>query len=237
LIYFTKLKINDQTLINKNRLISHVDTYQYSKQVKNGEEITIYAQWLPINENSNFKEIKNNKKQKDRKNTSKKIVTNENINKIRVDINNYGKNDNTLEIVSVNDSNIKKITPSWLKTPKGQGLVMESSKKSLDVKLKCIRKGNLNVKIRGIDFRDKESSRIPIFINIKKIIINDKIILNKNHLVCHDKPFIYNKPVDNDEIIKINITWDKLDNKIEYAFEKDNIIKHGINKIIRKIIE
>ena len=48
-IDYTNLKINDKKIIDKNTLVWHDEPYKYTKKVKNGEIIKIYAEWKPFN--------------------------------------------------------------------------------------------------------------------------------------------------------------------------------------------
>lgn len=123
----------------------------------------------------------------------------------RIDIINYG-NDSNIKIVNSSDPKnvIKK--PNWIND--GAGFVIESSKKSLDLHITCINNGELNIKMRSKDVRDRNNQRIPIYIDYSKLTINGIDYLNNNVLAHHDDPHIFKKNVSDGENLFIHIEWD-----------------------------
>lgn len=57
----------------------------------------------------------------------------------------------------------------------------------------------------------------PVYIDFTNLTINDELIFDKNKLVWHDCPYIFEKEVKNSEIIDIHVEW--------LPFNKDSIIK------------
>ena len=83
---------------------------------------------------------------------------------------NFGSEDNSVEIIFNSDSKSQSQFPNWFKTEQGDGLVISSDKNSLDLKIKCIEDGELKIWLRGLDVRDKDNKRIPIYINYTKFV-------------------------------------------------------------------
>ena len=100
----------------------------------------------------------------------------------RIDIKNIGNEDNSIEIISNSDLDAKINFPEWLKDETGSGLTIQSDKCFLYLELKCINDGTLNIKLKGIDTRDKNDKRFPIYIDYMKLAINDEDYLNNNKL-------------------------------------------------------
>ena len=91
-------------------------------------------------------------------------------NTARIDLKNFGSEDNSVEIIFNSDSKSQSQFPNWFKTEQGDGLVISSDKNSLDLKIKCIEDGELKIWLRGLDIRDKDNKRIPIYINYTKFV-------------------------------------------------------------------
>lgn len=87
------------------------------------------------------------------------------------------------------------------------GAVIESSKGTLDLKVKCINKGSLNIRLRGVYARSHNNSIIPIFIEYTKVIANGINLIHENALVSHDNFQECHFKVGNEDIIFIHIEW------------------------------
>lgn len=53
-IDYTKLTINNEDYLKNNVLVSHDKPFKIEKNVKNGEIIKLYIEWLPLNDLSNL---------------------------------------------------------------------------------------------------------------------------------------------------------------------------------------
>ena len=125
----------------------------------------------------------------------------------RIDIKNNGGHQNKIEFLFISDDNSILSFPQWSNDEKGVGAVIESSKGNLDLKIKCINDGTLNLHLRGIDAKDSKGTRIPIFIEFNKVIVNGKQLINENKLVSHDNSYQCDLKVKNDDILFIHIEW------------------------------
>lgn len=126
----------------------------------------------------------------------------------RVDIKNRKSSKNSIEIIEISDKNSNMDYPSWFNKGDGDGLVLTSKKGEINFKLKCINDGNLIIWLRGIDIRDRNNNRFPIYINFTEFSINKKSILDNEILVSHDTPFVFSMNVDDSEILNIHIKWE-----------------------------
>lgn len=108
----------------------------------------------------------------------------------------------------ISDKNAICTNPSWMQNL-GCGYVLESSVLSLDVKLKVITEGIINISLKSKDVR-KNGRRVPYWINYTKLIINDKENIVKPIPAWHDKPVTYFYSAKAGEIISIHVEWEPL---------------------------
>ena len=134
----------------------------------------------------------------------------------RIDIKNIGNKNNNVVIEQISDLSTKSNRANWLRDNNGQGITIENNLGSLDFELKCINSGTLKFWLRGIDYRDKNNNRFPIYIDYINFEINQEPIIKKNVLTCHDEPYIYERKVKDSEIIKIHVEWMPFNNYSEY---------------------
>ena len=124
----------------------------------------------------------------------------------RIDIKNRGKNNN-IEILEINDLDSKIERPDWFKDFSGSGINVYSSKGALDFKIKCVNGGELKIELKGLDIRDKNRKRFPVYIDYTNFSINNNPIINSNKLTWHDQPYVFSKFVKDSEIVDIHIEW------------------------------
>lgn len=127
-------------------------------------------------------------------------------NTARIDIKNFGSAENNIELLKISDHEANYLKPRWFKTHEGIGLTIESKKNYLELKVKCICDGNLRIDLKGIDFRLR-NGRFPININFTKFKLNDEVIFNESKIVHHDAPYIFEKKVYNEDIVKLYFEW------------------------------
>ena len=129
----------------------------------------------------------------------------------RIDIKNFGAEENKVEIIETSDKTAKIQSPAWFKNAQGQGIVVQSSKGEIRLRIKCIGNGALEIALRGMDCRDKNNNRVPIWIDYKKLNVNGVDIFTSSHVVCHDKPFKHRFNVADEEMVTIDAAWWKAD--------------------------
>ena len=126
---------------------------------------------------------------------------------VRIDIKNYGTADNHVTIERCSDEAVKVYSPGWFKDAKGSGVVVHSTKSSIELEAKCLGDGNLRLWLRGKDCRDNAGKRYPVWIYVTCFRVDGKEAFNSPLLVCHDKPFVHNLKVTNGQILKIYVEW------------------------------
>lgn len=144
----------------------------------------------------------------------------------RIDIKNLGIFSNSINLINP-EKELSVSFPNWFEDDTGKGCVIEYNNKNILLKFSCVNDGDLNLILRGEDFRNVNHQRVPIYINFTKLVINDKIIFNSDKLVWHNDPYIFTKKSLNNEEFNI-----KLESKTIYDyFPKlglflDNLIKN-----------
>lgn len=153
------------------------------------------------------------------------------FNTARIDIKNEGIK-NKIELL-YSDSSCKIEKPAWFTDDKGSGIVIENSKGNLKLKFKCINVGKLNLHFRGVDFRDHEGNRVPIYVDFEDILVNGKAIISENTLISHDDPLFYSLDVKNGDVINISAKWKPINpNKPVYKNTIIQYVLHSLNQLL-----
>ncbi len=155
----------------------------------------------------------------------------------RIDIKNIGNENNAVEIAT----SAKVYEPAWFASAQGQGKVVESNKKIQNMAIKAIQNGKLVLSFKGQDKRF-EGTRFPLWIDYKSIKINGKEILSVPVEVWHDKPFRYEMPVKDGQVVTVEVaqqyyqyTKDELKDIILKLNPNSDYVKSKINKLTDKI--
>lgn len=125
----------------------------------------------------------------------------------RIDIKSFGHPTNQIVILENSDLNAEISSPDWFKDNSGIGTSVTSGEGVLNLKIKCINDGELKITLRGLDVRDKNKRRFPVYIDFTKLSVNDTTIFDESKLLWHDQPYTFSKIVSNSEIIDIHIQW------------------------------
>ena len=112
-----------------------------------------------------------------------------------------------VEIIETSDKSATVQSPGWFKTAQGQGIVIQSSKGDIRLKIKCRGNGALEIALRGVDVRDKNNKRVPVWIDFKKLNVNNEDIFTGSYVVCHDKPFRHRFHVVDGETVALDVAW------------------------------
>lgn len=129
------------------------------------------------------------------------------FNTARIDFKNYGSQDNTIEFLYISDADAVLEYPNWFIHDDGIGAVIESFKGILNLKIRCINDGKLNIRLRGIDAKDKNKRRIPIFIDFSSLEINGKKYIEGSNIYCHDDYYQCDVNVYDGDIVFVHIEW------------------------------
>lgn len=128
----------------------------------------------------------------------------------RINIKNMGDATNNIEIIRISDSNSNVEYPSWYKDESGSGLLIHSSACCLDLEIKCVNDGELNILLLGRDIRDKNGVNAPLFIDFTVFQINGENILESPILTSYEDFYRFTKDVEDSEVMKVHIEWKPL---------------------------
>lgn len=129
----------------------------------------------------------------------------------RIDIKNFGNENNSVKVLSISDKNSKITKPSWFKNEQGIGINITSIVGYLNMKVKCEQNGEFNLFLRSVDFRDINRKRLPIYLIFEYLKINDEDIFVSDTTISHDHPYHFKKEVLDGEIIEIKMKWRSFD--------------------------
>ena len=224
-IEYTKIRIDEKDLIDSNVVAWHDNPFRYEQEVKNNQIVNIHVEWRPLSRESNLHLIQGNE-------DYSSIYSHS-----RVDIKNYGDERNNI-IMLEEDMSYNISQPKWFADSEGIGSVITSFNKELNLSFKCINNGKLKIKFRAKDFKDLNNSRIPIYIDYKKIEIDGESIIKNSTVLSHDNSLSYDKQVNDGQIVNIKLKWEPLNensnckNMLGNSINSDEVIK-----ILKKELE
>ena len=197
-IDYTKIKVNDTDLIVTNFNTWHDNPFIFKQKVKNNQIINIQAEWQSLGRRSNLSLLKQN-------NHDSYVFS-----EARVDIKNYGNENNNILMIDENIPFYNISQPWWFSDSKGIGSVISSDDGELNMSFKCINDGKLKIFFRSIDFKDKDNNRIPIYIDYEEIKVDGESIIDDSTILWHDNPLVYEKDVNDGQIVNIKLKWKPL---------------------------
>ena len=124
-----------------------------------------------------------------------------------MDIKNVGTKNNSIKIINISDVFASIDFPDWFKNNSGSGCVIQSQKNCINIEFQCIGDGDLVLTLRGIDAKDINNNRVPIYVNYSNLIVNNKLLFGGEKLVCHDKPHEEVIPVFDGQLVNFHIEW------------------------------
>ena len=207
-IDYTEVVVNDEIIVDESHVLWHNVPLIFEKEVEDGEIVTIKVKWSPITYKSNIV-VNNNEKSL------------QNFYDARIDVKNYGEENNDLILVDCDDSFCNIYKPNWLINRYGVGTVVSSNKGTINMSFKCIGEGILEIDFRSIDLRDT-GGKIPVFIDYTKITVNNIDLIGKNFTTWHDNPFVFKQKVKNNQIIDIHAEWEPLSRRSNLHLLKKN---------------
>ena len=121
----------------------------------------------------------------------------------------------------------------------GIGYQLEENKGDFNFMFRCINSGKLKVTIRSVDIKDINNNRVPIPINFNKLIINERTAINQDYLVWHDKPQIFERNCENQQIFYFELKYKTVfDYFPQLKFEiNDNFSENEIMEAFYKVNE
>ena len=124
----------------------------------------------------------------------------------RFDIKNNGNEFNRINILD-NYNNLNIMFPPWFRDYQGQGCQIEGDANNLNLKFQCVNDGELRIYLKGVDYRNLQHLRLPVYINFTAFKLNDEVIFNENKLVCHDQPHTFEISSKDKDIFNINLEY------------------------------
>ena len=156
---------------------------------------------------------------------------------LRIDIKNFGKADNDIDITTT----AKTSAPAWFANEQGRGRVVESVHKKESLTLKCRGTGKLRLDFKAADKRCN-GTRFPLWVDYKSIKINGKEQLSSPVQTWHDKPYRFEMPVKDGQVVTVEIVQqyhqyakDELQDVILKLNPNSDYIRQNIKRLTDKI--
>ena len=157
----------------------------------------------------------------------------------RIDVKNFGNENNAVAIKAIT----KVYRPTWFANASGRGQVIEFNKKIQNISISVIQEGKLRLDFKSADKRF-EGERFPVWIDYESIKIDGKEILSMPVATWHDKPFRYEMPVKDGQVVKVEViqqyhqySKDELKDVILKLNPNSEYIKDNIAELVRKIYQ
>lgn len=158
-----------------------------------------------------------------------------------VNIDCFLKNTVKNEIIIKETQKLKFVNPQWMKNKGGNGYFIHGSDKNSYFILKSMKEGVLCFLFRGVLIVDS-GQHFPHWIDYKSIKIDGKEILSAPIATWHDKPFRYEMPVKDGQVVKVEVVQqyhqyskDELKDVILKLNPNSDYIKENIEKLTNKI--
>lgn len=124
----------------------------------------------------------------------------------RFDVKNIGKKENSVEIIK-NSSKEYFTAPAWYTTDTGKGWNLQCNDQSVDFSFRCVGNGNLEIVIRGPDWKDLRGIRTPMKVALTDFTVNGEKIVSRRKVVWHDAPVKWGKEVTDGELVTVHAEW------------------------------
>ena len=116
--------------------------------------------------------------------------------------------DNKIEIIENSDDYSVQSSPDWGNGENGKMHIVESYSGAIDLKIRCIGDGKLELNLRSYNYMDKYGT-FPIYVNFKNLEVNgERYIYNK--VITHTEKYVFEKEVEDGEILDMHIEWTPL---------------------------
>ena len=122
---------------------------------------------------------------------------------LRMDIRNRGDKECAVIEQEIIPRPLSVRKPEWLPG----GVTVESIAERMSVAVQCKGDGELEIGLMGRDVRNEDGKRYPIWIDCTYFAVNGEVIFAETKTVCHDKRYVYRKPVVDGEIVKLEVAW------------------------------
>ena len=127
----------------------------------------------------------------------------------RVDLQNCGNSFNRVNILE-NYNNLNINFPDWFKDNFGQGCQIQGNFHNSNLKFQCVNDGLLKFYLRGVDYRNLDGIRCPVYVNFTTFKLNDEIIFDEDKLICHDESHVFEISSKDKEIFDIYLEFETI---------------------------
>ena len=93
----------------------------------------------------------------------------------RFDLQNRGNNFNRINILE-NYNNLHINFPEWFRDNYGQGCQIQGDVNKSNLKFQCVNEGALRIILRGVDYRNPDGLRCPVYVNFTTFKLNEGLI-------------------------------------------------------------
>lgn len=124
----------------------------------------------------------------------------------RFDLQNQGNEFNRINILE-NPNNLYIKFPSWFRDNVGQGCQIEGNANELNLKFQCMNEGKLKIYLRGIDYRNLQHIRCPVYVNFTIFKLNDSLIFEEDKLIHHDQYYEFEVLSSDKEVFDIYLEF------------------------------
>ena len=177
--------------------------------VKHQREVLYINDWWQ--ENAKDKQLitsltEENKRLKKERDTLLRRHCNGEQRTVRFDILHTAEDSAGIELLEISDQAADIQFPSWM-NEQGCGCLLQSERGWIKIVFKCSGAGDVSIVLRGINKKDKSGKRIPIWINLERLWINDQIVNDRPVSIWHDRPYRISRSVRDGEIIRLRASW------------------------------
>lgn len=194
-IEYKEIMVDGENLIKGNKVIWHDKPLSFSKQVKNGQIVNVKTRWRPLYSENNFNLVSDLDSSLDKFST------------VQLDLKNMGDSRNNLILINSNNSLASIIKSHSYKNYSGSGTIIQTNKYNLNLSFKCINDGKLKINFGPLKLNEKNSIRLPIYIDLKEIFIDGINVLNEEKVLTPDTLFTYEKRIFDGQIVDISLKW------------------------------
>lgn len=106
----------------------------------------------------------------------------------RLDLKNNGNCFNRVNILE-NPNNLSIVFPDWFKDNFGQGCQIQGDIHKSNLKFQCVNDGKLKIFLKGVDYRNIDGLRVPVYVNFTSCKLNDDLIFREDKLIWHDESY------------------------------------------------
>ena len=210
-IEFTRMEVDGEPVFAEpdSQVAWHDRPYHYRREVRDGEEVSIFLAWRPFNDGERLHRVEKEAGQLrarageqdgEIKRLSRMLTA-------RLDVKDAGAPGNDVEVLELSDPGASVEAPAWFGGEDGTGRVVRSDAGSLGFRVRCSGAGELELALRGQYARDADGERVPAWIDYTSFSVDGRELLGGTRAVWHDKPFKHRMPVADGQVVEVSLAW------------------------------